>query len=78
MKSAPHIVERCQGVWLAPWEGDPGRTLQRDSAKVFRSDVEARQALQAARRYRPFRRAQVVRVQLVEVAASQKKEVVNG
>lgn len=26
-----------QDCWIAPWEGDPGRTLVRDSAREFKS-----------------------------------------
>lgn len=28
--------------WIAPWDGDPGRTLVRDSAKEFKSAEQAR------------------------------------
>lgn len=31
-----------QDCWIAPWEGDPGRTLVRESAKEFKSEEQAR------------------------------------
>ncbi|EPS48157.1 hypothetical protein [Clostridium botulinum] len=30
-----------QDCWIAPWEGDPGRTLIRDSAREFKSKAAA-------------------------------------
>lgn len=39
------IVELEEGCWLAPWRGDPGRTLVRESAKRFKSARAARAAL---------------------------------
>lgn len=30
-----------QDCWIAPWEGDPGRTLIRDSAKTFATKKQA-------------------------------------
>ena len=30
-----------QNVWIAPWEGDPGRTLKRESAKEFKTEAQA-------------------------------------
>ncbi len=52
-------VELEPGVWLAPWEGDPGRTLVKDNAKEFASRNKADTALAAAREYRPFAQATV-------------------
>ncbi len=48
------IVELEEGVWIAPWSGDPGRTLVQDNAQKFRNERGARQALRYARQYRPF------------------------
>jgi 2-C-methyl-D-erythritol 4-phosphate cytidylyltransferase len=39
------IVELEEGCLLAPWRGDPGRTLVRESAKRFKSVRAARAAL---------------------------------
>lgn len=27
--------------WIAPWEGDPGRTLDKESAKKFKTEDKA-------------------------------------
>jgi len=53
------IVELEGGVWLANWEGDPARTLKADSAKKFKTEKAAKQAIKKARKYRPFENARV-------------------
>lgn len=42
-------------VWISEIEGDPGRTVVRKNAQVFRSEKDAEAALVKAREYRPFR-----------------------
>jgi len=57
------IVELERDCWLAPWKGDPGRTLVRDSAKKYKSEHAAKCALLRAKRVFPNRdysRAEVV------------------
>ena len=57
------IVELEEGCWFAPWSGDPGRTLVRESAKQYRSEHAAHCALIRAKRLfksRDFSRAKVV------------------
>ena len=49
-----YIIELEKGVWLAPWEGDPGRTLDINKAKIFHNKQDAEKALKDARQYRPF------------------------
>lgn len=49
-----YIVELEKGVWLAYWPGDPGRTLQRSSARVYKTKRGARIAAGLARRFRRF------------------------
>jgi hypothetical protein len=44
-----YIVEIEEGVWLSPWDGDPGRTLVKDSAKQFKTENDAGKALGKAR-----------------------------
>ena len=61
MNSTRCVVELEKGVWLAPWKGDPGRTLVQSSARKFNSKHSARRALMLARRYRPFADAAVLR-----------------
>ena len=52
-----YIVELEKGVWLADWEGDPGRTVIRKNALQFFELDNAVKALKKAREYREFRRA---------------------
>jgi len=52
-------VELEPGVWIAPWEGDPGRTLVKQNAEKFNSRDDAKTALVAAREYRPFAKAAI-------------------
>lgn len=53
------IVELEKGVWLAAWQGDPGRTLDIRSAKNFKTYKAAEFALMGARNYRPFANAKI-------------------
>ncbi len=53
------VVELEPGVWIAPWKGDPGRTLVVTSAKVYGSQATADRALKAARQFRPFPHARI-------------------
>ena len=55
------VVELEPGVWLAAWDGDPGRTLVRGNALTFHDQRGARAALHLAREYRPFARARITR-----------------
>ena len=59
-----YIVRLQPGCWLAPWSGDPGRTLVLASARVYRSEAAAKGALTRARKIpgREFRDAAVVAV----------------
>lgn len=54
------IVELEDGVWLAPWQGDPGRTLDIHFAKLFKYRVSAEHALDRALSYRKFANAKVI------------------
>jgi hypothetical protein len=54
------IVELEDGVYLAAWNGDPGRTLVKSSAKRFKAYAQAQFALLGARNYRPFERAKII------------------
>lgn len=56
------IVEIEEGVWLAPWEGDPGRTLNRDSARKYASERKALGALLRVLRSNPHRKMAAARV----------------
>jgi len=49
------VVRLHDEVWLAPWSGDPGRTLVQASAGRFANRAAAEASLSAARRrYRPY------------------------
>lgn len=61
-----YIVELEPGVWLAPWSGDPGRTLVKKEARRFKSRGEATQWMGWAKTFRPFPHARVVEVEEVE------------
>lgn len=56
------IVELEPGCWLAPWDGDPGRTLVKDCAKVFPSKKAAEDALDRASDFREWTRPALVPV----------------
>lgn len=61
----PYVVELEPDVFIAPWHGDPGRTLVLNSAKVFGYPGYARAALRAARKYGyAFADAKVVPVEI--------------
>jgi len=53
------VVELEGGVWIAPWEGDPGRCLDMAGAKRFYRWSVAERALRKARKYRPFLNARI-------------------
>jgi len=50
-----YIVEIDEGVWLAPWKGDPGRTLVKENAKKYPTQLGARIAAGKAVRKYPWR-----------------------
>jgi hypothetical protein len=59
MLGTMYIVKLEKGVWLAPWDGDPGRTLKKENAKEFKLKSDANHALIQARMYRPFNDAEI-------------------
>jgi|GEM_PF-2079545 len=58
------IVELYDGCWFAPWDGDPGRTLVRESAEQFKSKAAAKRALDSAKNaygsFRDFSQAKII------------------
>jgi hypothetical protein len=56
-----YVVELENNCWLAPWSGDPGRTIVSQNARVFGSRHGARVALGFARKHRPFPNARVLK-----------------
>lgn len=59
-----YIVQLTDNSWIAPWEGDPGRTLRKRSAALFDTQQRAERALNKAREYRPFPEAQVISISI--------------
>lgn len=53
------VVKLQDGCWLADGEGDPPRTLVLSNARRFTTRLKAGRALNDARKYRPFRRAEI-------------------
>ena len=53
------VVELEDEVWLADYEGNPGRTIREENAKRFFLKSEAEKALKEARKFRPFRNAKI-------------------
>jgi len=54
-----YIVELEEGVFIADFEGDPGRTKVIHNAKKYGSRKKAEKALSEARFYRPFLLAEI-------------------
>lgn len=57
-----YIVELEKRVWLAPWDGDPGRTLVKENAKTFNCEKDAYKALELACKYRNFDNSKIMRI----------------
>jgi len=58
-----YIVELEKNVYLAPWEGEPGRTLIRKNAKVFHSENTASKAILDALNFRSFEDPKVIEIE---------------
>ncbi len=56
------LVELEPGVFIAPWAGDPGRTLIKASASRFDTKEQASAAIDRASDYREWRAPAVVPV----------------
>ena len=54
------IVELQKDCWIAPWDGDPGRTIVKENAKKFKTEIQAKFALEVCRTYRSFKDARVL------------------
>ena len=55
-----YVVKLEEGVWLAPWEGDPGRTLKIENAAKYYVRENAEKALSDALKYRSFSDPEVI------------------
>lgn len=58
------IVELEKNTWIAPWSGDPGRTVVMDNARKFNSKRSAAFALGKARGFSPFPHAKITEVSI--------------
>lgn len=65
MMNNQYIVEIDPGCWLCGVQGDPGRTMVKESAQRFESMEAALLAIEAARKYRPFENAAIESVRSV-------------
>lgn len=61
-ESVSYVIRLEHRCWKAPWPGDPGRTTQFLKAQRFATKNAARTSLGMARRYQPFKGAQILRV----------------
>lgn len=61
-----YLVRLEAGVWVAPWQGDPGRTLKIENAARYNTRKEAEQELTYARIFRPFEDAEILKEFTVE------------
>lgn len=50
------LAKLSEGCWLAPWEGDPGRTIVEDNAQRYKTEGAAKAALTRARKRHTFRK----------------------
>ena len=78
----PYIVELEPGTqYLAPWEGDPGRTCCIQTARIFDTERGAKSARNRARRLfnRSYPEAKVVRVYLAispDLATTERERII--
>lgn len=67
-----YIVNINNEYWLAPWTGDPGRTLVKENAKKYTSMHGAKTAAGIAIRKRPWRDGKItVIIETIEEAVSE-------
>ncbi len=61
MNTVSYVLELEKGVWLAPWEGNPGRTTNKEDATIFAKVEKAMMALVIVKTIRPFKKAEILR-----------------
>jgi hypothetical protein len=52
---AIEVVSGSEPMWVAPWEGDPPRTLKIENAKTFKSEKSALNHIEKIKPTHPFR-----------------------
>lgn len=50
------LAEIGEGCWIAPWDGDPGRTCVEQNAKRYKTESAANAALARIRKKFAFRK----------------------
>jgi hypothetical protein len=68
------VVEIETECWLAPWQGDPGRTLRLENAKRYKSQHAAECALRRARKFRPLVYAKIYQPNTMLSVSGERKE----
>jgi len=53
-------VHSTATIYIAPWEGDPGRTCIKENAKKFKTYNSALKALKKAQKYKAFPNAEII------------------
>lgn len=61
------IVTMDNDMWFAPWNGDPGRTCIRNSAKIYRTERKAERAIGEAKQMYPGRNSSKWRPERIEL-----------
>ena len=61
-----YIVELEENVWIADWDGDPGRTIVKNNAKVFDNKKEAEESIKMARYFGEFKFAKIIQQNLIK------------
>ena len=49
-----------QDCWIAPWEGDPGRTLKMENAKQYKNELVAEKSLHEITKNNPHRKMKLI------------------
>ncbi len=63
-KKYKYIVKLEDKCWIAPWDGDPGRTVVKTNAQKFDTLTKAKIALRQALRYRSFGNPEIIIVEV--------------
>jgi hypothetical protein len=59
-----YIIELENGVYKANLVGDPGRTLVKSNAQLFKNTHSAKISLGLARKYKPFINAKIIPINI--------------
>lgn len=69
-----YVIELAPGVFLAPWDEDPGRTTALENAKLFKRERTAKLALGRIRAKHPDHRYLLAKVIEVEIKRKDSNE----